>query len=185
MKFELPFKEQLYNEQMILNFNTAWNKNLKNNKKRLFWAIPMTLLGGLIIYGKNNLGFLFIAIGIHNLINFYDYYVFYKKSKNTFFEVIEREKKEYIEASENSIWEFNDEYFRYKDYKFEIKIKWKTFKSIRVIDNNLFIDLDLENHSSYILGETEIGTENFHKLIDFVRNKIGENPVHKTDKTYT
>ena len=62
MKFDLPFKEQIYNEQMTLNFNTAWNDNLKKNKKRLIWAIPMILLGGLIIYGKNNLGFLFIAI---------------------------------------------------------------------------------------------------------------------------
>ena len=54
MKFELPFKEQIYDEQMTLNFNTAWNDNLKKNKKRLIWAIPMILLGGLIIYGKNN-----------------------------------------------------------------------------------------------------------------------------------
>lgn len=174
MKFELPFKEQIYNEQMTLNFNTVWNKNLKKNKKRLIWAIPMILLGGLIIYGENNLGFLFIAIGIHYLINFYDYYSFYKKSKNTFFELVETEKIGQIKANENSFWEFNDDHFRYKDYKYEAKIKWEAFKSNRIIDKNLFLDLNVGNNSSYILGEIEIGTENFNKITEFVKSKIGQ-----------
>ncbi len=92
MKFELPFNEQIYKEQITLNFNTAWNKNLKNNKKRLILVIPMILMGVLIIYGGGNIGFLFLAIGIHNLINFYEYYSFYKKNKNKFFELVEKEK---------------------------------------------------------------------------------------------
>ncbi|WP_299215725.1 hypothetical protein [uncultured Dokdonia sp.] len=174
MKFELLFIEQIYIEQMTLNFDTAWNESLKKNKKRLIWGIPMIVLGGLIIYGKNNLGFLFIVIGIHYLINFYDYYSFYKKNKNTFFGLVEAEKNEQIEANENYFWEFNDDYLKYKDYKYEVKIKWKAFKSARVIDKNLFIDLNNGNNSSYIIGETEIGTENFHKLIVFVTNKIGQ-----------
>jgi hypothetical protein len=49
-------------------------------------------MGGFILYGENNLGFLFLAIGIHYLINFYDYYAFYKKRKKAFFELVEKEK---------------------------------------------------------------------------------------------
>ncbi|MUU79904.1 hypothetical protein [Winogradskyella endarachnes] len=177
MKFELPFNEQTYNEQMTLNFNTAWNDNLKKNKKRLILAIPMILLGGLIIYGENYLGFLFIAIGIHYLINFYDYYSYYKKSKNNFFELVKTEKNGQLDAGENSVWEFNDEYFRYKDYKYEAKIKWEAFKSTRVIDKNLFIDLNVGNKSSYVIGETELGTENFNKVTEFVKTKV-KKPVH-------
>jgi hypothetical protein len=162
---------------MTLNFNTAWNENLKNNKKRLIWAVPMILIGGLILYGKNNLGFLFIAIGIHYSINFYDYYAYFKKSKNTFFALVEKEKNNQIKAKEYSIWEFNDDHFRYKDYKYEAKIKWEAFKSTRVIDKNLFLDLDVGNNSSYIIGETEIGSENFNTLIEFVKIKIISNSI--------
>lgn len=178
MKFELPFNEQIFNEQMTLNFNTAWKDNLKKNKKRLIWAIPMILLGGLIIYGENNLGFLFIAIGMHYLINFYDYYSYYKKSKNTFFELVETEKKGQIDADENSIWEFNDDHFGYKDYKYETKIKWEAFNSTRVIDKNLFIDLNVGNNSSYVIGDSELGTENFNKVTEFVKAKVKKKPVH-------
>lgn len=172
MKFELPFNAQIYTKQMTLNFHTAWNENLKNNRNRLFWAVPMIIIGGLIIYGENNLGFLFMAIGIHYSINFYDYYTFYKKRKKAFFELVEKEKNGQIAANENSVWEFNDDHFRYKDYKYEAKIKWKAFKSTRVIDKNLFLDLGLGNDSSYVIGEIEIGSENFNTLIEFVKRKI-------------
>lgn len=172
MKFELPFNAQIYTDQMTLNFHTAWNENLKNNRNRLFWAIPMIILGGLIIYGKNNVGFLFMAIGIHYSINFYDYYAYYKKNKNNFFSLVEKEKNNQLKANENSIWEFNDDHFRYKDYKYEAKIKWEAFKSTRVIDKNLFLDLGLGNDSSYVIGEIEIGSENFNTLLEFVKRKI-------------
>ncbi|ULC58413.1 hypothetical protein MBM09_10815 [Flaviramulus sp. BrNp1-15] len=174
MKFEIPFEEQIYKEQMTLNFNTTWSKNLKKNNKRLIWAIPFILLGGLIIYGENYLGFLFIAIGIHYLINFYDYYSYHKKSKAKFFELIEMEIIGQKNANENCIWEFNEDHFRYKDYKYEAKIKWEAFKSNRIIDKNIFLDLNVGNNSSYVLGEIEIGTENFIKVTEFVKNKIGQ-----------
>lgn len=172
MKFELPFNAQIYTEQMTLNFHTAWNENLKNNRNRLFWAIPMIIVGGLIFYGENNLGFLFMAIGIHYSINFYDYYAYYKKNKKAFFELVEKEKINQLKANEYSIWEFNDDHFGYKDYKFEAKIKWEAFKSTKVIDKNLFIDLNVGNNSSFIIGETEIGSENFNTLLEFVKRKV-------------
>jgi hypothetical protein len=158
---------------MTLNFHTAWKENLKNNRKRLFWVVPMILMGGLLLHGENNLGFLFLAIGIHYLINFYDYYSFYKKSKKDFFKLVEKEKNGQIAANENSVWEFTDDYFSYKDYKYEAKIKWKAFKSFRVIDKNLFLDLGLGNDSSFVIGEIEIGTENFNRLLEFLKVKIG------------
>ena len=58
------------------------------------------------------------------------------------------------------------------DYKYEAKIKWNAFKSTRVIDKNLFIDLNIGNNSSYVIGETELGTENFDKVTEFIKSKI-------------
>ena len=54
MKFEIPFNKQIYKEQMELNFNTAWKDNLQKNKKRLFYGIPIVLIGLLIAYVLGN-----------------------------------------------------------------------------------------------------------------------------------
>lgn len=172
MKFEIPFNKQIYKEQMELNFNTAWKDNLQKNKKRLFYGIPIVLIGLLIAYTENCLGFFFIGYGLHFLINFFDYNSYYKKSKHNYFDSTESEIKGQTNANENCIWEFNEEYFRYKDYRYDGKIKWKTFQRTRVIDNNLFIDLNVGYHLSYIIGEKEVGAENFQNIIAFVKQKI-------------
>jgi len=172
MKFEIPFEEKIYTDQMNLYFNKTWETNLKKNKERLIVSIPMILLGSLIVYLENNIGFIFIAFGIHYLINFFSYYSYFKKSKKTFFDSVETEKNDQLIANENSIWEFHDDYFKYIDYKCEIKLKWNAFQNKRVIEKNLFLDIDTKNNISYILGEIEVGTQEFQKIIELVKNKI-------------
>jgi len=172
MKFDIPFDEQIFKEQMDLNFNSVWNDNLKKNNKRLIWSIPIILLGALIIYGENYLGFLFIAIGLHYLINFINYNSYYRKSKHKFYELIKTEIIGQKNANKNCVWEFNENYLRYKDYRFEAKIKWNAFQSVRIIEKNLFIDLNVGYHLSYIVGEKEIGVDNFEKVTEFIKSKI-------------
>ncbi|AEE19617.1 hypothetical protein [Dokdonia sp. 4H-3-7-5] len=172
MIFEIPFNEEIYNQQMLLNFNTAWKKNFNNNRKCLFLAIPMILVGGLIIYGENNTGFLLVAIGIHYLMNFYTYYKFYQKSKKSYLDLMNAEILKQKGSNENHLWEFDDLFFRYKDHKYEAKIKWEVFKSHRVIENNLFLDIDVGTNLAFILGESEIGTDNFKKATEFVKEKV-------------
>lgn len=172
MKFEIPFNETIFKEQMTLNFNTIWKENLKKSKKLLIWAIPILLFGGFLTYQKDNLGLLFIAVGIHYLINFFNYYFSYKKNKKSFFELVENEKNGQIIANGIVLWEFNDDYLKYKDYRFNTKIKWEAFKNVRIINKNLFLDLNIGERASYILGETEVGIENFNKITEFVKGKI-------------
>ena len=40
------------------------------------------------------------------------------------------------------------------------------------IENNLFIDLNKAYRYSYIIGEEEVGVENFQKIIEFITSKI-------------
>ncbi len=172
MKFEIPFNEMIFIDQTNLIFKNHWSKNLKKNRKRLFVGIPMILLGSFIIYLKSNLGYLYLVIGLHFLINFFEYYSYYKKNKKAFYEIINSEIEGQNNSKQDCIWQFNDDYFFYKDFKYETKIMWKTFKSYRVIENNLFLDINVGNNSSYIIGESEIGNENFLKLTEFIKNKI-------------
>ena len=41
MKFELPFNEKIFKDQMMLNLNTVWKDYLNQNKKNMLWTIPM------------------------------------------------------------------------------------------------------------------------------------------------
>jgi len=172
MKLEIPFEENIYLEQTTLNFTLAWKDNLKKNKKRLYWALPSIIFGAFLVYRENYLGFLFLGIGLHYAINFYDYYSYYKKSKTEYFELIKSEIEGQKAAGQNSLWEFNDDHFRYKYYKYDAKIKWNAFKSYRIIDKNIFLDLEVGNNSSYILGEIEVGKDRFEEIIEFVKKKV-------------
>ncbi|NUY82342.1 hypothetical protein HUK80_15665 [Flavobacterium sp. MAH-1] len=104
------------------------------------------------------------------LFQFYKINSLYYKNKKRFFQESELEARKHIHANQDSIWEFNNEYFRYSDFKVDYKTDWSVFKSYRIIDNNLF--LDLNETSSYILGKEEIGETEFQKLIQFVDQKL-------------
>ncbi|MBA0885025.1 hypothetical protein [Flavobacterium undicola] len=171
MKFEIPFVENIYKNQVNLNFDLVWKKTIKKNKKTLLTSIILFLLGFLIIYGNDNLGYILIAFSIYGFIEFYKIHSSYKKSKLNYFTITENESIKQIELNEKSIWEFNDEYFRYKDYKYDAKINWIAFKGYRIIEDNLFLDLNVGNFSSYILSQKEVGNNHFDNIIQLVDQK--------------
>nr|WP_315193779.1 hypothetical protein [uncultured Flavobacterium sp.] len=172
MKFEIPFKEEIYKKQTILNLSLTWEKILKKNKKNLILYIFFISIGFLIIYGENNIGVIFILIGLYGLLECYRTNYAYQNSKKTYLKLIENEIKGQLESNEISIWEFNDEYFNYKDYKYEAKIKWNAFKNYRIIEDNIFLDLNIGNQSSYILSKEEIGNDSFENIVELVHTKI-------------
>ncbi|GAA4276002.1 hypothetical protein [Aquimarina mytili] len=172
MKLEIPFIEQIFKEQLTLNFKITWRENLERNKKRLFWAIPFIIIGSIMLYGNDNLGFISVAIGIHYVFNFFNYYLSYKKSKKKYFDLVASEIDNEKRANQNAIWNFNEDHFGMKNYKYEVKIKWGAFKSYRIISDNLFLDLDVGTNLSYILGEKEIGLEKYNEVVEFVKHKI-------------
>ncbi len=172
MKFEIPFDEKIFREQHKLHFDLAWDKNLKKNKKSIFFGFGFLILGFLILVGKNNLGFLFLAFGLFYILNFYNYYSHYQKRKKKYFNLIDVEVEKYLEVRTSSIWEFNENNFRYKDYKFEAIINWIAFKGFRLKNDCLFIYLDDDKLLSYIIGKEEIGKENFDRVIQLLNKKI-------------
>lgn len=172
MKFNLPFKENITRKQLNLNLELHWKKTLMDYKRNLIISIGGILLGSLIVYGKGNVGYVLIALGTYGIFEFCKIRVAYKRSKRKYTEAINNVVEEQIKSGENSIWEFNEDYFGYKDYKFDLKIKWKGFSGFRVIEDNLFLDI-MNNHLlSYILGKEEIGEEQFQSLITFIETKL-------------
>jgi hypothetical protein len=164
----------------MLNFDLAWKDQLYSNKKSFFWSIPMIILGIFLVYKEIYAGFFLLVFGAHYFINAYNYYNQYKKANLVFLDYISSIKDDLKgEPNKNSIWEFHDEYFIYKDCRFETKIKWKMFKGYRFVEGNLFLDLSEGYLFSYILNEKEVEKEVFEKIKEFVKSKIS---IHTPSK---
>ncbi len=172
MKLEIPFDDKIYTKQTSLNFDLTWKNNLSQHRYRLLLGIFMILVGIFMINGEKYFGYCLIGFGIHYLTNFIDNFLNYRKSKKKYNRLVKSEITGQINSKENSIWEFNEGDFYYKDFKFETKLKWFIFTGYRIIESNLFLDIDVGPILSYIISEDEIGKEKFEKVTEFVKKKI-------------
>ena len=171
MKFKIPFDEEIFRNQNKLWFDSVWSKNVKKNKTGFYYGTAFIILGGLIVYGGDNLGFLFIGIGLFLFVTAYRYYNHYKKRNKIFFDYVERGIQEFNEQDLETVFEFNDDNFYYKDYRFEAKINWITYTGFKLVQDNLFIFFDKEKQMPYMIGKEEIDKEDFDKLIQFLNKK--------------
>lgn len=172
MKFEIPFNEDITRRQFKLKYDLTWNKTLKKHKTNLNVSIISVLLGSLIVYGNDNIGLIMVTIGFLGLYIYYRSNLIYRENKRKYENAFNDEIEKFKKSKENTIWEFHDDYFKYKDYKYDFKITWEGFNSYRIIEDNIFIDMNAESQLSYILAKEEIGEESFQTLIDFVDTKL-------------
>ena len=172
MIFETPFDEKTYEEQVKLNFGEVWKNNVQKHRKILLLSIGGMLYGLFIVFRKDNIGFIIFGIGLHYFINFLNHYFFYKKNKKKYFNLTQNEIVNENKVKQNTVWNFNQDFFGMKNYKYDVKIKWEAFCSYRIIENHLFLDIEPKTGYSYIIGKKEIGAENFDKVLALVKENI-------------
>ncbi|MCK8143431.1 hypothetical protein MW871_16185 [Flavobacterium sp. I-SCBP12n] len=71
---------------------------------------------------------------------------------------------------EDLSWEFTEEGLIMRSLNTERKLYWKDFTSYLIKENNLF--MFTKNYEPFILGEIEIGKDNFKKLVDYVAERL-------------
>jgi hypothetical protein len=173
INLKIPFNKEIYTEQSKLNFDTAWAKNLRNNKKNTFISMVLISLGILIIIGKNNIGGLFCVMGLFGFFLVYRIHTAYKENQKKYFEAISNEIKSREAASDHPIWELHDDYFLYKDYQHDLNFKWTGIAKYTRINETIFVDSKLGIR--FMLSQKEVGKEKFEEIIAFLDGKI--NPV--------
>ena len=110
-----------------------------------------------------------MILGLADLIQYY--YLFFKQKK-----IIQEYKKQQLEIiallKENPkvVFEFNNEFFRYSDYRVDTTIKWNEFLTFIEKDENVFIIT--KTFQPFVLGKSEIGNENYNKILNFVTLKL-------------
>ncbi|MEN9908442.1 MAG: hypothetical protein RLZZ540_1591 [Bacteroidota bacterium] len=172
MTFEISFDENIYRQQIQLTFNNSWKKSLTKHKKEYVTGIILFCLGTVILYGNGNIGIVFVIMGLICIINYYVKYNQYKNAKKETQKLTKEIIEKYIQ-NPITLWEFNDVFLRFKFYGGDYKINWENFKYYNVVDKTFFLGFNKSDNNYYTLSESEVGEENFLKIIEFVKDKIG------------
>ena len=172
MKFELKFDENIYRNQMNLLRDLAWKNKIAYYKNSLFLGIILITIGSILFFDKPNFfGFAFIFFGLGILIPYFYYYFKIKFSYKEFEEVKTKEIEVYQNITTYT-WEFTEQGLITKVQDNERMFEWKEFITYLIKKNNVL--LITEKYEPMILGETEVGKENFKKILDFVEKKVKE-----------
>jgi len=169
MRIEIPFNEEVSRKQLQMLHDLAWKNKKYYWKNSIYLGLFFTLLGIAIVYGKSNLGYLFVFLGIIQLIGFFVYHYKSETLHRKLFEEFEAGKNTYIE-NPLSIWEFSENDLKFSLGKNSVSIVWGDFKTFKIIDNVIFIFT--KTNQPYILSKEEVGDENFEKIVEVISHKI-------------
>ena len=172
MKFDIPFKSEIYLNQVKLMTPIIYTEYYKDARKSLTVGIFSSLLGVFIILGKSQLGVLFIVLGISFIIKSLPKFKLYKTLKRTYFKITKKKLFENKSDFGKGIFEFTENSLKYIDNIETRDIKWNEFESYKIIKSNLFLILEQEKGEIMAIGKNEIGSENFEKVIIFIKTKL-------------
>lgn len=170
MKFELKFDENTYRNQMDLLRDLAWKDKITYYKNSHFLGIILLVIGSVLFFDRPTFfGFAFVFFGLGILIPYF-YYYFKIKSIYKGFEEVKTKEVESYQSITNFTWEFTEQGLITKVQDNERMFEWEEFITYLIKENNLL--LITEKYEPMILGEAEIGEENFKKILIFVEKKV-------------
>ena len=169
MRIELLFDEKTYREQIKILYNLAYQKKLNYYKNSHYLGFSLLIIGIFFIINSRTLGYIFIFFGLGILI---PYFIVYSKHFRMSKKLSLEQNETVLKFNENrkSIWEFTEDNLKYSDFESEKIIEWNKFSTYTVIEDNLF--MFTKNFEPFIIGKSELSTENYNDIIKLVDSKI-------------
>lgn len=171
MKFTIPFDKEIYHKQIQLQFDYVWKKAYAKSWKGLVIGLLFVLIGIFFISQESIFGLVLTIIGSISLYKYYEFINHYRTSKQFFFSAAEEYVQNKTKGIHNSIWQFEENFFRYKDDKCDLKLDWSFFKNFDIIEENIFLNTSQEN-ISYVLGKIELEESDYEDLLSFLNSKL-------------
>lgn len=172
MKYELVFDEVIYNNQMDLLFTIIWKRKISYYKNFQYLGVLLLVAGVALIYNRPNIfgiGYVFLFFGLSNFVPFV-YYYFKIKSQYKKFESAKIKDTGSFKDLEIATLELTEKSWIMNVENNVIVTDWENFAAHLVKEDNLI--LITKDYRPYILGEIEVGVENFRHIISFVEKKI-------------
>jgi hypothetical protein len=170
MKIELKFDVDIYNKQMDLLFDLAWKRKTEYYRNSHYLGFILLLIAIFLFVERPS--FFAFAILIFSLGILIPYFYYYFKIKSLY-KKLETEKAMEIEAlkKQNLVFcEFTETCLIMESEGQQRKWNWEDFVAQLVKEDNLF--MFTKENEPIILGELEVGKDNFKMIVDFVDAKI-------------
>lgn len=152
------------------SFKNLWKKNLKKNNRNLYWGIIFIIVGLIAVFsGDNNFAGFFFGFSLACLSSYFSYKSQYNKYKKDFENQLNLEISNLSKNSKEVIWEFTPEYFRFKNYKHDLKFLWEGITYFILDDNFLYIKVLPNLH--IVLDKENIDEINFNKTIEYLETR--------------
>lgn len=155
---------------MDLLFDLAWKRKTEYYKNSHYFGFMLLIISAFLTFERPSFfGFVILIFGLGILIPYF-YYYFKIKS---LYRKLETEKAREIEISKNQnlvFWEFTETSLIMVSEGNQRKLNWEDFIIQLVKENNLLM-ITKENEP-IIIGEVEVGKDNFKMIVDFVGVKI-------------
>jgi len=157
---------------MEMLYEMGYGREKRYYKNSNYLGFGFFFIGIVAIAGNANIGYLLMILGLADLIQYYHF--FFKQKKITQeYEEQQLEIVALLKENPKVVFEFNDEFFRYSDYRENTTIEWNEFSTFIENDENVFIIT--KNFQPFVLGKSEIGNENYNKILNFVVLKLQTN----------
>ncbi len=174
--YNTPNSEEITREINDNNLKRVYKKYISNNNKNLYWGIALAFFAVFfLLFSDYPIG-TFLAGGALVLFSFYSsYHINYKKIKKAFCENINKEVENLNQNSKDVFWEYAPTYFRFKNYKQDLKFSWEDI-TYQIIEDKYLYVIAMSN-LCFILDKENIEVENFQKTMEYLKEKA----VLKTD----
>lgn len=172
MKFKISFDENIYNKQMDLLFDIAWQRKKDYYKNSQYLGIVLIVIGILLILKRPNIfgiGYMFLFFGLSNFMPFV-YYSFKIKKEYKKLNTAKIEEIEILKQYQDVSLELNDEAWIITAEGNSKRVNWDEFVTWVVKEENLIIIT--KDYMPYILGMAEVGSVHFEEITSFVKTKV-------------
>lgn len=88
------------------------------------------------------IGYIMLGLGIHYIIQCLNHFYFVYKSKREYRLKIEKDILRMNQANQLIVMEFTEDHFSYEELDYNSQIKWSMFKCFRIVEDNIFLDMD-------------------------------------------
>ncbi|WP_420399775.1 hypothetical protein [Flagellimonas sp.] len=172
MKFEIPFEEKTYLNQIRLVIPVIYSGLRIKIKRNITIGVFLILVGILLLQFDVDFGGLPIIIGPVFLYQSYRDKKSYLLRKSTVLGVIHQELDSKREILKKGIFEFRPNSLFYKDELSESNTPWSEFEGFKVIERNVLMIVNQKEGKILVIGEKEVGNKDFNTIVGFLESKI-------------
>lgn len=176
MRVELKFNKEIHRSQLEVFMDEAFKPGLKKTYKTFAVGLILIAVSSYEFFLSNRTDVFFacisLALGTHYLIQCINHFHLVYKTKKDYREKIEKDIVRMDQTDQLIIMEFTEEHFYYKELDYNSQIKWCMFQSFRIVEDNIFIDMNRGVQTSYIINESYVGEEKYQEILEFVSKHI-------------